>query len=208
VEQTPACGLKTPVQTPSNIPSVTSPGRYFLGFIHLTDVVTWHLHYIACQSDNLVEHTTSEQGQNRADVPSGQFQKGISGNPGGRPRVSSEVRELAQTKAPRAFEQLVELMESTDQRVAMAASNAVLDRAYGKPSPEERTASFAMRPVKSAADVVEAISDLLTATVNGEVSITDAKELASVIEAQRKAIETNDLEARLKRLEEELCPEI
>lgn len=151
-----------------------------------------------------MDKATSEQGQNRNDAPSGQFQKGVSGNPGGRPRVSSEVRELAQSKAPRAFERLVELMESKDQRVAMAASNAVLDRAYGKPSPEERTASFAMRPVKSAGDVVEAISDLLTATANGEVSITEAKELTSIIEAQRKAIEITDLEIRMKELEARL----
>ncbi len=151
-----------------------------------------------------MNRATSEQGDNRTDASSGQFQKGISGNPGGRPRLSSEVRELAQSKAPRAFERLVALMESKDQRVAMAASNAVLDRAYGKPSPEERTASFAMKQVTSAADVVEAISDLLTATANGEVSITEAKELTSIIDAQRKAIETTDLETRLKELEARL----
>jgi len=134
----------------------------------------------------------------------GHFQKGKSGNPGGRPQVRGEVRELAQSKAPRAFKRLIELMESKDQRVAMAASNAVLDRAYGKPSPEERTASFAMRPVTCVGDIVEAISDLLKATANGEVSITEAKELTSIIEAQRKAIETTDLETRLKELEARL----
>ncbi len=95
-------------------------------------------------------------------------------------------------------------MNDKNPRVAMAASNAVLDRAYGKPCPEERTASFAMRQVTSAGDVVEAISDLLTATANGEVSITEAKELTSVIEAQRKAIETTDLETRLNKLEARL----
>ena len=151
-----------------------------------------------------MDKATSEQGQNSPDPPSGQFRKGVSGNPGGRPRVSGEVRELAQSKAPRAFERLVELMESKDQRVAMAASNAVLDRAYGKPSSEERTASFAMRQVTSAADLVEAISDLLSATANGEVSITEAKELTSIIEAQRKAIEITDLEIRMKELEARL----
>jgi hypothetical protein len=147
---------------------------------------------------------TSEQGRNRSQTNGGQFQKGKSGNPGGRPLVRGKVRELAQSKAPRAFKRLVELMESKDQRVAMAASNAVLDRAYGKPSAEERTASFAMRQVKTAADVVEAISDVLTATANGEVSFTEAKELTSIIEAQRKAIETTDLETRLKELEARL----
>jgi len=151
-----------------------------------------------------MDKTTSEQGTNRSMTNGGQFQKGKSGNPGGRPLVCGEVRELAQSKAPRAFKRLVELMESKDQRVAMAASNAVLDRAYGKPSREERTASFAMRHVTSAADVVEAISDLLKATANGEVSIPEAKELISIVEAQRKAIETTDLETRLKELEARL----
>ena len=135
---------------------------------------------------------------------SGHFQKGKSGNPGGRPVITSEVRELARKSAPKAFERILKLMNDKNPRIAMAASNAVLDRAYGKPSPEERTASIAMRPVKSAADVVEAISDLLTATANGEVSITEAKELTSIIEAQRKAIETTDLETRMKELEARL----
>jgi hypothetical protein len=92
-------------------------------------------------------------------------------------------------------------VHDVDPRVALAASNAVLDRAYGKPSPEERTATFEMKQITSAADVVEAISDLLTAAANGEVSITEAKELTSIIEAQRKAIETTDLEARIIKLE-------
>jgi len=155
-----------------------------------------------------MDQATSEQGQNRADAQSGQFQKGTSGNPGGRPRVSEKVRELASASAPRAFERLVELMESEDQRVAMAASNAVLDRAYGKPSAETRTASFPLKQVTSASDVVEALSGLLNATTAGQLSISEARELTAIIEVQRKAIETNDLEARLKRLEEELCPEI
>jgi len=135
---------------------------------------------------------------------SGHFQKGKSGNPGGRPVITSEVRELARKSAPKAFERILKLMNDKNPRIAMAASNAVLDRAYGKPSPEERTASIAMRPVKSAADVVEAISDLLMATAKGEVSITEAKELTSIIEAQRKAIETTDLETRMKELEARL----
>ena len=147
---------------------------------------------------------TSEQGRNRSQTNGGQFQKGKSGNPGGRPVITSEVRELARKSAPKAFERILKLMNDKNPRIAMAASNAVLDRAYGKPSPEERTASFAMGQVKSAADVVEAISDLLTATANSEVSITEAKELTSIIEAQRKAIETTDLETRLKELEARL----
>lgn len=60
------------------------------------------------------------------------FVKGTSGNPGGRPVVVREVRELAQTHAPAAILRLVELMQDPDGRVAVAACNALLDRAVGK----------------------------------------------------------------------------
>lgn len=61
------------------------------------------------------------------------FVKGSSGNPGGRPAVVKEVRELAQRYAPAAIERLAELVKDPDGRVAVAACNALLDRAIGKP---------------------------------------------------------------------------
>lgn len=62
------------------------------------------------------------------------FEKGRSGNPGGRPKAEREVIELAREASPRALGRLVELIESQDPRAAIAASNAVLDRAFGKPT--------------------------------------------------------------------------
>jgi Family of unknown function (DUF5681) len=63
------------------------------------------------------------------------FQKGQSGNPGGRPEVVAEVRELAREHTSKAVETLVSIM--TNQKAAPAArvsaANALLDRGYGKP---------------------------------------------------------------------------
>jgi hypothetical protein len=63
------------------------------------------------------------------------FQKGQSGNPGGRPKVVAEVRELAREHTSKAVETLVSIM--TNQKAAPAArvsaANALLDRGYGKP---------------------------------------------------------------------------
>ncbi|MCB1971363.1 MAG: HEAT repeat domain-containing protein [Geminicoccaceae bacterium] len=62
------------------------------------------------------------------------FQKGRSGNPGGRPRIAGAIRELAQQHSETALMRLVELMDDPDPKVAIAAANAVLDRAIGRPS--------------------------------------------------------------------------
>ncbi|MCB2012724.1 MAG: hypothetical protein R3C70_17780 [Geminicoccaceae bacterium] len=62
------------------------------------------------------------------------FQKGRSGNPGGRPRIAGAIRELAQAHSEAALMRLVDLMDDPDPKVAIAAANAVLDRAIGRPS--------------------------------------------------------------------------
>ena len=64
----------------------------------------------------------------------GRFQKGQSGNPGGRPKLPAEMRELFQARAPEAFEVLTRHLQSSDPRIAITAAGAILDRAYGKPA--------------------------------------------------------------------------
>ena len=59
----------------------------------------------------------------------GRWQPGQSGNPGGLPPIIREVRRLAAQRAPRAIHRLSELVESTDDRIALAAAVALLDRA-------------------------------------------------------------------------------
>ena len=67
----------------------------------------------------------------------GQFLKGQSGNPGGRPRDEQKVAELARSYTREAIETLVELMRSgNDERVRGTAAQALLDRGWGKPQVE------------------------------------------------------------------------
>lgn len=64
----------------------------------------------------------------------GTFAPGHSGNPGGRVGLPADVRAQLEAGAPAAVAKLVELIHSKDDRVALAASEALLSRLYGKPT--------------------------------------------------------------------------
>ena len=62
------------------------------------------------------------------------FQPGQSGNPAGRRPMPPEVVEALQAGSETAAKRLVELCSSTDPRIALMASEALLSRLYGKPT--------------------------------------------------------------------------
>ena len=66
-------------------------------------------------------------------APSSAWKRGQSGNPGGRPKISAEIRDLARIHGAQAIERLVELMHSKNESVAVRAAEALLDRGYGRP---------------------------------------------------------------------------
>ncbi len=62
------------------------------------------------------------------------FKKGQSGNPGGRPKVVAEIRQLARERGPEAIAALVKVMTKGKSEAArVAAANALLDRGWGRP---------------------------------------------------------------------------
>lgn len=83
---------------------------------------------------------------------------GKSGNPGGRPKAEREVIELAREASPRAIGRLIELVDSKDERVSIAAANSVLERAYGKPT--QPLSNDADNPLIPEAPSVDALAKL------------------------------------------------
>jgi hypothetical protein len=75
----------------------------------------------------------SDRTANRRRRGPGQpFPRGVSGNPGGRPKALADVQELARTYTPAAIKALGDALSSPRERVA--AATALLDRAWGKPT--------------------------------------------------------------------------
>ena len=87
----------------------------------------------------------------------GRFKQGFSGNPGGRPKDEFKVAELARSYTVEAVETLVELMRhSKDDRVRGTASQALLDRGWGKAKVEVATSGGQryIEALQAAAEVI------------------------------------------------------
>ena len=72
--------------------------------------------------------TTAKRGKGRP------FEKGKSGNPSGRPKVSADVKEMLKAAAPQAAALLIETVNDPEVKMDLRirCAETLMDRVYGK----------------------------------------------------------------------------
>lgn len=128
------------------------------------------------------------------------FEKGQSGNPGGRPKGSRNATTIAlenllDGQAEALTNKAVEMALEGD----MAALRLCMDRIL--PPRKDRLVTFNLPSINSAGDAAAVTSAVLSAVANGEITPADAGEIGKLVEAYVKAFETAELAERLERLE-------
>jgi DNA-binding response OmpR family regulator len=126
------------------------------------------------------------------------FPAGMSGNPGGRPKVIAEVRDLARQHTRKAIGTLVKVMQSGESDSArVAAANALLDRGFGRPRTDQPVTLDEMDG--ALADRGRAV---LSAMASGRLTPSEAATLMQALAAQGRIVEVEDLAQRVGALEE------
>jgi hypothetical protein len=147
-------------------------------------------------SDQNIENSTSNQRR-------GGFQKGVSGNPAGKPRgTKSRANQLIDklfSANPEDLEAIVRATVKAARGAEPWAVEAILKRCWIPP--KGRLLKFPLPPIKTLEHVAAAQSGLLQAVANGQITSAESVELSAVVERIGKALADSQVEERIARLE-------
>jgi hypothetical protein len=104
------------------------------------------------------------------------FQKGKSGNPGGKPKAIVEVVTLAQANTKDAMQTLVEICRnrSAPEAARVMASVAILDRGWGRPTQRQEIAVSA--DLAAAVERLRGLRGDVGAVIHRTITTIDALE--------------------------------
>ena len=126
----------------------------------------------------------------------GRFQPG---NPGRRPGSRNQTTLMAEKLMNDDAESIVAAVIAAAKEGDMVACRLVLDRIA--PVRKGRAVALDLPPIASAADVSAAMGSVIEAVSSGALTPDEGQGVAALLETQRKAIETVDIENRSASLE-------
>ena len=148
--------------------------------------------------DDLAE-TTSQQQRGKP------FEKGQSGNPNGRPRGSRHKTTLA-------MEMLLdgqgEALVQKAVQLALAGDSVALRLCLERlmPSRKDAPISLSLPKVNSIEDIATSMAAVVGAVGSGDLTPQEGQAVASLLEQQRKCVETTLLERKLEAFQSILMP--
>ena len=135
--------------------------------------------------------------------PGKRFQAGQSGNPAGKPKGARSRAAILSERLMRDDEQaIVEAVIGAAKGGDMTAARLILERIA--PVRKGRPIMLNLPATETAADVNAAMTAVVAQMAAGEITPDEAGTVVAVIEAKRKAIETDELDRRLREVEGKL----
>lgn len=132
------------------------------------------------------------------------FPKGRSGNPAGkRPGTRHRATVLAEELLSADLVAVIAKVAKKAKAGDMAAARLILDRVM--PPRRGRAVRFPLPPIKTPADVLDALAAITAAVGRGEISSDEALQLSTVIEVAHSAIKRVEHESRLAAIEERIA---
>ena len=129
-----------------------------------------------------------------------QFQKGESGNPAGRPRGARNrttilLQKLLEDDGEALARKAIDLAKGGD----LVALRMCMDRLM--PARKHEPVAFELPRLDTAADTVTAARTIVAAVAAGELTPSEAADIAKVVDIYVRALATQGFEERLVKLE-------
>lgn len=130
----------------------------------------------------------------------GAFKPGQSGNPAGKPKgARNPVLVALDAIGSDAAKDVLAATVAKAKKGDIRAAEILLSRVW--PARKGRPIALDIPPVKTAADLPAALAAITTAVASGELTTEEGAAFASLLDAQRRALEMADLAARIEALE-------
>jgi hypothetical protein len=140
----------------------------------------------------------------------GQYAKGHSGNPSGRPKgsrdratlIADELFDKAlfgpDKKAEAIIAKAVAMAESGDTTCMRLCFERIA------PARKDRPVHFELPPMCEAKDAVDASAAIVAAVATGQLTPSEAAELSKMVESYTRVLQAADFEIRLAKVEKEV----